>query len=282
MLSRVVLDMHYASGLPTVGSIVTYGESTPMILNLVQHAMALLRNALALPISHFHQLITSASEILILLVSCVSDVSQIPTTQAMVHFADANDLLQNPHLTQGVRQMLESFAFSLSLLLGDDAKVAREAQLMHTFQMSLGKNDIFGHNSDTDVVSCSLLFQQLVCPPTRSIKRSQSDVSQISSRAVEFGCGDGPHVNAMLVALLRWSSWSPPTFYSQLIISSMTCIVQTIGTSGPTRATAIWRAFVIGRVRLRHNLKVLSTTNSQVLRVAVAISDGWGSEICAV
>lgn len=162
-LCRVALDAHYASGLPPIGSVVLYSESPIVILGTVQDAFALLRTAHSLPMSHFHQLITSASEIVILLLSCISDLPQVSTTQAMVHFADANDLLHNFRLGSDVRQVLETFVLSLSLLIGDDAKAAREAQMMHTIQLALGKGDILGPNSDTDIVTFSLLLNYLVC-----------------------------------------------------------------------------------------------------------------------
>lgn len=161
-LCRVALDAHYSSGLPPVGSVVPYGESPITILGTVQDALALLRTAHSLPMSHFHQLTASASELLILLLSCVSDISQVSTAQAMVHFADANDLLQNFRLAPDVRQVLETFLLSLSLLIGDDAKAAREAQIMHTIQLALGKGDILGPSSDTDIITFSLVFRQLV------------------------------------------------------------------------------------------------------------------------
>ena len=68
------------------------------------------------------------------------------------------DLLQNVRLTGGARQVLETFAFSLTMLLGDDAKVARETQMMHTLQ-----HTVLGSSSDTDIVTCSLVLNHLVC-----------------------------------------------------------------------------------------------------------------------
>jgi mediator of RNA polymerase II transcription subunit 5 len=49
-----------------------------------------------------------------------------------------------------------------SLLIGDDAKVAREAQMMHTIQMALGKGDLLGPNSETDIITFSLLLHNFV------------------------------------------------------------------------------------------------------------------------
>ncbi|KAG5654089.1 hypothetical protein H0H81_007503 [Sphagnurus paluster] len=161
-LCRVALDAHYSSGLPPIGSVVPYDESPITILGIVQDALALLRTAHSLPSSHFHQLTISASELVILLLSCVSDISQVSTAQAMVHFADANELLQTFRLSQDVRQVLETFVISLSILIGDDAKAAREAQMMHSIQLALGKGGIHGPSSDTDIVTFSLFLHHLV------------------------------------------------------------------------------------------------------------------------
>jgi len=78
-LCRLALDAHYSSGLPPVGSVVSYGESPITVLGTVQDALALLRTAHSLPMSPYHQLTTSASELVILLLSCVSDISQFST-----------------------------------------------------------------------------------------------------------------------------------------------------------------------------------------------------------
>lgn len=80
----------------------------------------------------------------------------------MVNFAYASDILQDGRLTPRVRQALETHVLALSMLLGDDAKAAREAQMMHTLQLAMGKGDIVGPNSDTDITSCGLLLQSLV------------------------------------------------------------------------------------------------------------------------
>ncbi|KAH9847349.1 mediator complex subunit Med5-domain-containing protein [Lenzites betulinus] len=236
MLCRVVLEQHYASGMPTIGSLVPYGEPVSRLLNTIQNAMSLLHTAYELPAGHFHQmqLTTSASMLLVLLITCLGDPAQlnISTPQALLHFAQANDLLQNPRLEAGVRPVLESFAISLHLLAGDDAGVAREAQIMH---LSAGKGDaatgILGSSSEADIVTCSLVLNHM-----------------IFNRASDFGSGDGPRAVAILSALLRWSSWTPVTFYSQLLISALTCLAQSISSTGPTRASSIWRAFTIGRL----------------------------------
>lgn len=163
LLCRVALEAHYASGMSPIGSIVSYTETPATVLNKIQDAVALLRTAYTLPVSHFHQSVTaSASQLLVLLLSCVSDLSQISNTQAAMHYADANDLLMmNYRLEPEVRQMLESFVIALSISMGDDVKAAREAQMIQSMQLSTGKADVQG--SDADVITFSLVFHQWVC-----------------------------------------------------------------------------------------------------------------------
>ena len=163
LLCKAILECHYSSGIPPIGSVVSFGEPAVVTLGTVHDAMALLRTAYSLPSSQFHQLTASASELLILLLSTITEFSQVSTGQAMMHFADASDMLQLLRLTPDVRHVLENFVLSLSLLLGDDAKAAREAQMMHTLQLALSKGDIAGSNSDSDIITCSLLLHNLVC-----------------------------------------------------------------------------------------------------------------------
>lgn len=100
-----------------------------------------------------------------LLLSSIVDMSQIPPRQAIVFLSDANELLQNFRLLPDVRQMLETFVLSLSLLIGDDAKAATEAQLLHTlhYSGSYNKGDGLGSSGDGDIVTFSLVLHHLVC-----------------------------------------------------------------------------------------------------------------------
>ena len=67
--------------------------------------------------------------------------------------------LRPQYSSSDVRQVLESLILSLSLLIGDDTKVVREAQMMHTI---LGKGDIAGpSSSNTDIVTFGLELRYL-------------------------------------------------------------------------------------------------------------------------
>lgn len=81
----------------------------------------------------------------------------------MIYLADTNELLQNFRLAADVRQVLENFVVSLSLLIGDDAKAVTEAQVLHTMQLTFGKGTASGQSmSGTDTVTFSLIFSHLV------------------------------------------------------------------------------------------------------------------------
>ncbi|KIJ21680.1 hypothetical protein PAXINDRAFT_105041 [Paxillus involutus ATCC 200175] len=231
MLCRVALDAHYSSGMPPLGSLLHPVSPQTVVLATVHDALFFLRQAYSLSSSSFHRLTTSASEFVALLLSCVTDVSQISTAQAMIYFGDANDLLHSVRLSPNVRQALETFALSLSLLIGDDAKAAREAQMIHSMQLALGRSDVLGSNLEADSITCGLLLQGL-----------------ISSRASDYGAGSGPEAVALLIGLLRWTSWAPNVFYTQILLASMTCVSQSAPRGIHDGSCFIWRAFVLGRL----------------------------------
>jgi mediator of RNA polymerase II transcription subunit 5 len=89
-------------------------------------------------------------------------MSQISNGQAMLSLALASDILQNFRLSPDLRQVLENFTLSLSLVIGDDTKAVREAQMIHTMQFALGKTDMLGSNSNSEIVTFGLAFHQLV------------------------------------------------------------------------------------------------------------------------
>ncbi|TDL28703.1 hypothetical protein BD410DRAFT_893659 [Rickenella mellea] len=227
-LCRLVQDERFLSGLPPLGSLVRFGESTITVLATVQDSLNLLRTAYALPMSSFHNLTASASELVILLLSCVGDMSQVSTAQAMIHFAEVHEMLQTLRLQGDIRSVLENFALSLSILLGDDAKMAQEAQMMQTLQLALGKGDISGPSSDSDMITCSLVLRYLV-----------------GSRELPFGSGNTPLAVTVLVSAFRGNSWSPSGFYAQLFLAAFSCLAQE---STHRKSTLMWRSFIIGRL----------------------------------
>ncbi|KZT05944.1 uncharacterized protein LAESUDRAFT_726512 [Laetiporus sulphureus 93-53] len=246
MLCRVALDSHYESGIPPIGSLVAYSESAMEVMGTVQDAMALIRTAHSLPMSHFHQLTTSASELLVLLLSCAVDVSQVSTAQASMLFMDAADLLQTVRLAPAVYQKLESFVGSIHKVLVDGEKAAREEQIMQTLHLATGKSSL-DVGPETDPVTLGLMFHSI-----------------ITARAHAFGAGDSKNMTALLLAWVRWSSWSPAVFYSQLLLSAITCLAEQQAIGAPHSTALLWRSFVIGRLPFLLSMlqKVAESTGS--------------------
>ncbi|GJE87594.1 mediator complex subunit Med5-domain-containing protein [Phanerochaete sordida] len=229
-LCRLALDCHYASGMPPMGSIVSFTQSLPVVFSTVLDATALLRTAHDLPQTHLHQLTNTASELLILLLSTIGDVSQIPVPLGMMFLQDMVEMTHTGfRLTPTTRHVLDQFTFALHNSIGDDA--SNETQMVHTFQLSFGKADaVSGPSSGKDIITCGLLLHNMV-----------------THRGGPFSSGDGRRAVVLLVAVVRWTAWTPATFYTQLMQSAVACFAQ--AAANPTsRNAALWRAFVVGRL----------------------------------
>ncbi|KAH8120455.1 mediator complex subunit Med5-domain-containing protein [Phellopilus nigrolimitatus] len=229
MLCRLVQEEHFSSGLPPDQSLLSFHDTlAPRTLEIVHGGLALLRVSYTLPSSPFHNLTSSASQLVILLLSCIGDMSSVSTAQAMMHYAEVLEMLQTLQLNGEIRTVLETFALSLSMILGDDAKMAQEAQLMQTLQLSLGKGDILGPNSHSDIVTCSLLLRHLM-----------------ENRTTMSGSGNTPVAIASLVSAFRWTSWSPRVFYTQLFQAALSILAQN---SSNHNSALVWRSFVVTRL----------------------------------
>lgn len=162
MLCRLIQEEYYSTGLSAEKVLIHVDDtSISETLETIHDALDLLRTTFTLPSSPFHNPVSSASQLVRLLLSCVGDMNALSTSEAMVHYANVLEIMQL-QLDADVRAALEGFALSLSMVLGDDAKMAQEAQMMHTLQMTLGKGDISGPNSQSDLVTCSLVLRYLV------------------------------------------------------------------------------------------------------------------------
>lgn len=165
MLCRLALEQHYSSGLPPVGSIISFTQPLASVLTTVRDAMELARISHSLVPNNFHRLTNSASELMVLLIGPLRDVSQIPATQALHMLGEAHQLHQNPRLSPDVKHVLEELIYSLSLIAGDE-KATREAEMIHTLQLAMGRSDIGGTDSSgRDAITCGLLLQSLVSDP---------------------------------------------------------------------------------------------------------------------
>jgi len=164
MVCQLILNLHYESQAPPLGSLIPYSELPSELLDVISDSLDLLRLSYGFPASPFHRLTASASELLMLILSCVGDISEVSTAQATVLLSDVHDVLQIVALQPNVRQALDSFLLSLSMLLGDGTKQAEEAEMFASFQLSPGKQDMVGPNPSLDLLTGSLLMARLVSP----------------------------------------------------------------------------------------------------------------------
>ncbi|KAI0080109.1 hypothetical protein K474DRAFT_395481 [Panus rudis PR-1116 ss-1] len=224
MLCRVVLECHYASGKLPEESILSNNYAGAEPANLIQGALTLTRFANTAAISPFHHLHTSSSELLILVLSSVRDYTQIAPSQVIAIFNSATNVLSDLHLPTDVRQVLETLVLHL-MQVSNDGRLSHDT---HTLQSQrLGSNgDISVPAPETDIASCGLVLQSLVI-----------------RRANEFGSGDTSHAVAQLVALYRWTTWSPSIFYRQLLLAAATIVAQ-----ARNDQSLLYRAFVTGRL----------------------------------
>ncbi|TRM66177.1 mediator complex subunit Med5-domain-containing protein [Schizophyllum amplum] len=227
-LCRVALDAHYLSGLAPRGSVVAYEEPQSDVLTILTYAFSLFRAAHDLPLSHFHQVISSTAELAALVIKCVGDVEPLTAGQARFHLAEANDLLTGGfRLPDDFKAVLDEWTIELANVQHDGAKAIEEVQMLHKEGAVMGKGDMLGQSSQSDIVSFSLMLQRMV--KLRGLDR--------------FGAGSGPDPVAMIAAMYRWTSWSPTVFYTQLLRTVITCMANE---TGPF--ILVWKAFLVGRL----------------------------------
>lgn len=80
----------------------------------------------------------------------------------MIYYGEVSEVLQTLDLNSDLKGALGTFALQLNMILGDDVKMAQEAQLLQRIQLSMGKGDTIGTNTESDITTCSLLLRQLV------------------------------------------------------------------------------------------------------------------------
>ncbi|KIY50606.1 hypothetical protein FISHEDRAFT_38902, partial [Fistulina hepatica ATCC 64428] len=231
-LCRIALDAHYTSGLPPMGTVISYSKSPILFLETVMNALSLLTVSYSLQVSHYHQVSDSASDLVCLLLECTDslDLSQVSIPQARMYLRDISALVNEYDLRADVKQAVDAFGFQMHLLTTDNEKARLEVQLMHTMHLAAGKGEILGQNFNSNTAVCSLLLEGLL------LRRG----------ADQYGAGSGADPVGLLVAIYRWTSWTPDVFYTQILCSAFMSMSQAASLS----MALLWRAFTIGRLPL--------------------------------
>lgn len=162
MLCHLIREEHYASGLPPNQSLFSPDDSLSLILQTISGSLNLVRTAHALQHSPFHNVVASTSQLTLLLLSSIGDMSTVTASEAMIYYGEVSEVLQTLDLNSDLKGALGTFALQLNMILGDDVKMAQEAQLLQRIQLSMGKGDTIGTNTESDITTCSLLLRQLV------------------------------------------------------------------------------------------------------------------------
>ncbi|KZS93088.1 hypothetical protein SISNIDRAFT_486020 [Sistotremastrum niveocremeum HHB9708] len=229
LLVRLILERHYANHqLTALGSVVAFNEPVLGVLAMVQDGLWLVRTAYTLPISSFHQPLQPICQLLVLILSCVGDMSHISTNDAVTYYTEASDVLHTLTFQTDLRHSLDMFLVALNLVLGDEAKVARETDLIHAMQMAIGRYDIVAPGVGSDLVSSGLIVYHLLIHRGRTV-----------------GCGNDAHSLAMLLALFRSTPSTLAGFCTQILLAAFDILAQAMARKS---SVLLHRDFILGRL----------------------------------
>lgn len=229
MICRLILTLHYDSSLPPGGSLIPFSISPTQLLSIISDALSLLRLSYEFTVSPFHQLSSSASELVNLLLTCVGDISNASTTQVSILLSQVHELLQVNPLEPGIRHALDSFLLVLSLAFGDGSRQVEEAEIFSNFQLT-PRPDSNDPNPSLDLLTGAMIMNRLV-----------------SDRALPSGSGTENIAIANLIAWFRISSQSQSIFYGHVLLSVVACLGQTPVELDGNRHY-LWKSFLLGRI----------------------------------
>lgn len=161
-LCRLIQNHHFASGLSPSSSLTRPDAPFMEVSRTVVDGLGFLRIAYNMPPSPYHALTSSASQLIMLLLSCIGDVSQHPPSDLLYLYTMSLSTIRDMQLEQDLRSMLENLVLSLSMCIGDDTKIAQQSQVMQAIQAPYyGRTDAVP-SSQSDITSCSLLLRHMV------------------------------------------------------------------------------------------------------------------------
>lgn len=162
MLCRLAAESQYAAPISSTSYTGSTLRPFPEQLTNVQNAVSLLQMEYSSP-TQFHPVTNSASQLLLMILPTIDDVAQRPRHELSTLYGAVQGLLNNSYrVPMDVKQFLENYLLSLSVLLHDD-KATQQAQAMHTVHLPMGKSDIGGGNyMSSDLIMCGLVLHSLV------------------------------------------------------------------------------------------------------------------------
>lgn len=119
MLCRIAIEAYQSTGASIFPPKSPEDTSQP-ILDVVRDIFLLLQEyGIGSMTPKRLRLLSTASDLAVLLLSCVRDISQMPIAQAAMHYNYAEDLRQDPNISQELQRFLQNYALSLSMLVGN-------------------------------------------------------------------------------------------------------------------------------------------------------------------
>ncbi|KAG8770272.1 mediator complex subunit, partial [Serendipita sp. 397] len=194
-------------------------------------ALTLLREGLHRPYSTLHDLQTSSSDVLLIVIQyCPSMVPQFSPGDAIQILTVSHEIMQHPTLRPDLLSALES----MNRLLGDNLSVPNPLPTAGSEMLSLGippRSDINAEDA-SEMTSCSLFLWSIV-----------------DCRAHPYGCGNTEHTLAVLLGLYRWNGVALPNFCAELIRAAVLHYLEAFQLKDiePTLASN-WSSFVYGRL----------------------------------
>lgn len=216
----------------------------------------------------FHAQGSPVSQLVVLLLSCVQDLSTVTNVDAGVYYTDVSHVLHTTHVDETLRQSLENcksaprhfsalwltlpaVLMSCSLLLGDNAKAAREVEMMQAVQLSLIKASGTGAAAGLDIITCGTLLRNLVCAVCLHAPRSLR--LQFDERAHNLSFGHTDAVVAVVRAVFHYTAMPLQAFYTQLILAAFDIVSQYAQQSTLKLKYQLWCSLVISRVRTSYH-----------------------------
>ncbi|KAG8812133.1 mediator complex subunit [Serendipita sp. 399] len=245
MLCR--LGIQLAAELP-LSPVVTMVDPIEPPSTTLLDALTLLREGLQRPYSTVHDLQTSASDVLLLVIQyCSTMIPQFTSGDAIQILAIGHQITQSHSLRPDLLTALEAF----NRLLGESLSVANPLPTAGPEILSLGMppQPEINAEDESEAVSCSLFLRNIV-----------------ECRAHSYGCGNTEHTLAILTGLYRWNGVALPNFCAEIVRATVLHYSEAFQLKNiePLLASN-WSSFIYGRLPdlLLHFLESVGSNQHQ-------------------
>ncbi|EJD55596.1 hypothetical protein AURDEDRAFT_179328 [Auricularia subglabra TFB-10046 SS5] len=232
VLFKCLLDIHFASGASPYGSIITFDTPMVSILELLHACLPLVKSwDSIMAATPFHGLQSPISQLVVLLVSCLDDLASVTTAHAGVYFNEVSQVLHTPNIDQTLRHALENYMMALSMVLGDNAKAAREVEMMQALHLSMSKSSAVGGTASFEIITFGTLLRHL-----------------FDERADSLSFGNTDAAVAILRATQHYTGAPLQPFYTQLLLAAFDIIGQVASHPTCKLHYEIWCSLIVSRL----------------------------------